>query len=98
MEDKLIKSINESLRLTELEHLFREKMNPLHYAQEAFLERHELIVKFCESLFKKYGYENVIKYQLFHVLAGSSGLSGEEAPLFDFEGDDSIENFIRHRL
>jgi len=63
--------------------------------EENFLEVHQQVVDFYEKLIKKYGYKEVIKRQLFHILAGSSGIDHSICPEFDFEGEDSIEKFIR---
>lgn len=34
-------------------------------------------------------------YRLYHLLIGSTPQNEQSVPLFDFEGDDSIEKFVR---
>jgi hypothetical protein len=48
------------------------------------------LVDFAVDLEKKY--EDARQYYLFHVLIGSSVISTDK---FDFEGDNSIEKFLR---
>ncbi|MBN1778625.1 MAG: hypothetical protein JW816_00155 [Candidatus Buchananbacteria bacterium] len=50
--------------------------------------------EFALSLQKKYGREEAGKYQLFHVLLLSS--PKDKKPYFDFEGEDSIKDFIEN--
>ena len=89
----LIQSVEEAARLTHLMHLFQEKYET-GINQENFFEIHDKVTAFAKKLFDKYSYDEVIKRQLFHVIAHSGIAHPNHSPYFDFEGDDSIEKFI----
>lgn len=102
----LLLSISEMSKFTELNYLFNEKSLPKDFespeAGKLFLEIHQRIYQFCDKLIKKYGYSEVIKRKLFHLIAGSTGLSEKECPYLDFEEKDEkgetkhlIEEFIK---
>jgi hypothetical protein len=59
-----------------------------------FLEVHAKVRDFYQRLVKKYTYEEVIKRKISHILGGSSYYD-HDTPYLDFEGEDSIEKFIR---
>ena len=88
----LIKNVEEAAKLTELIHVFERKHFPDN--EEDFFVVHDKVATFSKKLFNKYGYGEVIKRQLFHVIANSSMLGHDHCPYFDFSGDDSIEKFI----
>ena len=58
-------------------------------------EYYEKMADFTDQLKKKYPGE-VEKCRLFHLLAGSSPGDNFISNRFDFDGDDSIEDFILH--
>jgi hypothetical protein len=53
---------------------------------------------FLAVLETKYGKETVLSYRLFHLLLGSTPRKEMVIPLFDFTGEDSIENFLDSQL
>ena len=88
----LIRNVEEAAKLTELMHMFDKKHFPRN--EEDFFIIHDKVSVFAKKLFNKYGYDEVKKRQLFHVIANSSMSGHSSAPYFDFDGDDSIEKFI----
>jgi len=56
------------------------------------LKGYELIENFAEHLRDKYGTETVKQYLLFESLIGGSGF---ETDKIDFEGEDSIIEFLK---
>lgn len=91
----LVQNVTEAARLSHLSHVFDEKfMNSLSGDAESYLEVNKKVTDFSKKLFDKYGYNEVVKRQLFHVIAHSNLLTHAECPYFDFEGENSIEKFI----
>jgi len=59
--------------------------------RDDFIEVSELIGKYSDEIKKKY--PNWKKYQLFHILVGST-FRENESPFLDFPSPDSVEEFI----
>ena len=60
-------------------------------SQDDFIEVTELIGKYSDKIKEKY--PDWKKYQLFHVLIGST-FREDESPFLDFPSPDSVEEFI----
>jgi hypothetical protein len=90
--------VEESARFTDLLHIFSDKQNASLALgpQDASVFQNKIRI-FVESLNKKYGEDEVMKRQLFHVIVNSGGMDYRTCPEFDFTGEDSIERFI-HEL
>ncbi|MDI6777662.1 MAG: hypothetical protein QMD77_00565 [Patescibacteria group bacterium] len=70
-----------------------EKINEIIGTAEG-IKYWELTSPFIERLRDKYK-EGIKNYLLYHILIGNSGEPRKKAFMFDFEGEDSIEKFIR---
>lgn len=83
---------------TKIESLDAERSSRLKekYSQlmnsEAGMEFYSQASRFINNLIKKCGNGEVYKYELYHLLGGSS--MGEQPAFFDFPGEDSIATFI----
>lgn len=55
---------------------------------------YSVMVPFARSLERKYG-EECKKYFLYHIMIPSS-TDEKSSPYFDFDGEDSVENFINN--
>jgi hypothetical protein len=94
-EKDLKQSVEESTKFGELWRIFEDKYLPsLEITGEEYLICHNKVLDFSKKIIDKYGYAEVIKRQLFHIIAGSGGMDHSKCPYFDFEGEDSIEKFI----
>lgn len=73
-----------------------EKFNTLHEKWENIMKKdgisfYNKCADFSRKIRQKY--PDAETYQLFHLLAGST-FDKDDAPNFDFPGEDSIEKFI----
>ena len=92
-EREMGENTREILMISELTGILSEKISSSDVSKN--LANHQLVVDFSDRLMAKYGRDEVLKRKLFHVLASSGDITHEKSPYFDFDGDDSIEKFIR---
>ncbi len=90
------KNEDEVAKAAELKKIFLEKFLAQLYSDTGGVDvTQDKLSSFCERLIAKYTREEVEKRLLFHVIVASGGVTEEVSPYFDFEGEDSIEKFIR---
>jgi hypothetical protein len=74
----------------EIENLYRKN---IYLIQKKLISSHRRLTNFSEKLENKYSREKCSEYLAWHILIGSTPIK-EKIKFFDFEGEDSIVNFV----
>ena len=92
----LPEAVKETEKFTDLYYVFLGKRDKILETKDPKIvsDFNDKIHVFVNRLIENHGRDEVEKRKLFHVIADSS-IENEQLPYLDFEGEDSIEKFIR---